>query len=257
MSYKHYEKKCHDCGLKANSGLKSNFGLKSNSGLKANSSLKTDSDPKVNSAKDENYDDKIDLLINLAQQVHKSNKNKTSNTFFDKKYDKPEKNKTIKTTLAEYLRTHDEVVFHGVQNGGRINSDISYTIVPTTPPVSDFHGLYIDHYINECYITIVPNRLDNTPDSFFYQIDEKYMGSGWKRQIGKGRLTTENQLTVNETDGAHATIALTGLRGPNTIILYRTRYSNNARGNHHPFDNSAYLTISSPKKRNAAIYGTH
>ena len=57
------------------------------------------------------------------------------------------KNK-IKGSLADYLRGNEEIVFHGIQKGGRLNSSISFSITPSTPNVSDFSSLFIQNYEN-------------------------------------------------------------------------------------------------------------
>lgn len=204
----------------------------------------------------------------MSRKVIHENKNndvkKIKNTlseYFDKYENKDANMKRIKGTLAEYLRSHSEVVFYGIQKGGKLNADISSAIVSSTPCVDNFSTLYTDHYMNECYITIVQNKTNQGPDAFFYQLDEKHggdeyfygnngIGNGWRRQTGSGRLVSDNELAINETDGTVTRIIGSSLNGPGTVTLYRTRVSSNARGNHHPFDQSAYLDLSTPRRRN-------
>lgn len=160
--------------------------------------------------------------------------------------------KKIKGTLAEYVRSHRESVFYGIQKGGSINADTSYPIVSDTPPIAAHSDLIIKYYTNECYLTIIAANKELGPHAYYFQLDEK-INEEWRRSPGISNLVTENEIFVNETDGAVARILVSELDGPGTVTLYRTRPSNNARKNFHPFMQFTVLEPSSTKRRNQAI----
>ena len=147
---------------------------------------------------------------------------------------------------------NDEIVFEGLQLGGRLNSIIGTNINENSPPVADFSSIYVENFANYFFITLIRDK-PHGKNAFYYQLDEKLTKRiEWKRQIGVAHLVSDNEIIINETDGGYGRLVYSPEN--NKITLYRTRLTTNARNNRHPFVQQAdNVKISSEKTRNTTI----
>lgn len=155
-------------------------------------------------------------------------------------------------SLRDIVNNVNEIVFEGLELGGRLNSIIGTNINENSPHVADFSSVYIENFSNKFFITLVRDN-SHGKDAFFYQIDERLTKRiEWRRQIGVAHLVSDNEIIINETDGGYGRLVYSP--EINKLTLYRTRLTNNARNNRHPFVQQAdNVKFSSEKIRNKTI----